>query len=294
MGFHAVEALDDAIDETKDILMPFELVKWAKLAIILILAGVGSTMFGGATDVTSFQDLGSETGLDMAAILVLAGIGFSVSLLLLFIRSWFTFVVYKSLSVKDIQIVDFMRENFAKASRYFSFLFATSVLSLSMMLFVGTAAIYEILLIPAAIIVGLSLSALFVANILVRDLVVPRMMHTSLNFIPASKEVFNSVKVQKKQVLVYFLLRAFVSIVVSITISILVVMSALVILLLGSPFLIVSYLITPFLLILPIIILVMAWAVSIFFITVPFNAYLFNYALSFYSRTLDEDVYVKE
>jgi hypothetical protein len=42
MGWHAVDAVDDAVEATRRFLFPFSLVRWAKLAILVLLMGGGA------------------------------------------------------------------------------------------------------------------------------------------------------------------------------------------------------------------------------------------------------------
>lgn len=43
MGWHAVDALDRAVDATRQLLLPFEVVRWAKLAFLAFVMAGGST-----------------------------------------------------------------------------------------------------------------------------------------------------------------------------------------------------------------------------------------------------------
>jgi hypothetical protein len=44
MSWHAVDALDDAVDATRRFLFPFSLVRWAKLALLVLLMGGGASV----------------------------------------------------------------------------------------------------------------------------------------------------------------------------------------------------------------------------------------------------------
>jgi len=64
MSWHAVDALDDAVDATRRFLFPFGLVRWAKLALLVLLMGGGG---GASASVSLASDAGvispEETGL---------------------------------------------------------------------------------------------------------------------------------------------------------------------------------------------------------------------------------------
>ncbi|MFC7325687.1 hypothetical protein ACFQMF_14005 [Halorubrum rutilum] len=49
MSWHAVDALDDAVDATRRFLFPFSLVRWAKLALLVLLMGGGGGASANAT-----------------------------------------------------------------------------------------------------------------------------------------------------------------------------------------------------------------------------------------------------
>ncbi|WP_435093629.1 DUF7544 domain-containing protein [Halorubrum sp. N11] len=72
MGWHAVEAVDDAVDATRRFLFPFHLVRWAKLAFLVLLMGSGANAgvsvpaapdarLGGMSGFTSDLGTGTET-----------------------------------------------------------------------------------------------------------------------------------------------------------------------------------------------------------------------------------------
>ena len=42
MGWHSVDAVDDAVEVTRRFLFPFGLVRWAKLALLVLLMGGGA------------------------------------------------------------------------------------------------------------------------------------------------------------------------------------------------------------------------------------------------------------
>jgi len=68
MSWHAVDALDDAIDATRRFLFPFSLVRWAKLALLVLLMGGGGASVNASVPavsnagVTSPQEFDSESG----------------------------------------------------------------------------------------------------------------------------------------------------------------------------------------------------------------------------------------
>jgi len=56
MSWHAVAALDDAVDATRRFLFPFSLVRWAKLAFLILLMG------GSGASVNAPVSFVSDTG----------------------------------------------------------------------------------------------------------------------------------------------------------------------------------------------------------------------------------------
>ena len=59
MSWHAVGAVDDAVDTTRRFLFPFSLVRWAKLALLVLL--MGGISFNTSVSVPPFPNVESET-----------------------------------------------------------------------------------------------------------------------------------------------------------------------------------------------------------------------------------------
>ncbi|PSH01776.1 MAG: hypothetical protein BRC26_03005, partial [Nanohaloarchaea archaeon QH_8_44_6] len=152
MGYKAIEAVEKAFDDTKELLLPFDLRTWSKLALIAVLAGgAGGFSFpsvpsgspnyspetgqSGTSDFSGLQsDPGSQAGINMAtgafssasttaavtgAVAAIA----SLILLILFINSVFQFIYYQSLIEKNVRVIENFRNNTGLGFRLFLFRF---------------------------------------------------------------------------------------------------------------------------------------------------------------------------
>lgn len=291
MGFEAVEALDRATDETKKSLEPFDFVLWTKLALVVILAGLGTSTLGNMADVFEFLDMGAQGGLSLGVLAVAGFISLTISIVFLYVRSLFTFVFYESLISKEVTLIEYMRDFSRTSLGYFGFLVSVFVLTIALTLPAVLVTYNSYLMMVGVLLGGLFLLAVYVLNIFARDLVVPRMIDKELGFVEAFKEVYSVVREQLADFGVYVVITTVLSLIFAIVVGIAALSMALVLLLVASPVLIVSYLISPFLLILPILLLLVLWIYLILLVRVPFYTYLFDYALNYYEGILDSEIY---
>ena len=156
MSWHAVDAVDRAVDATRRFLFPFEAVRWAKLAFLaLVMAGGGAGASGTATwslgspaggvgagngidpteagSVPSGAERVVRTGVERVADLdaaLLAGIAVGVLLVgaALFVCSVaFRLVFYDALSTTEVALWRPFRERFRQALGLFGFAAVTAL-----------------------------------------------------------------------------------------------------------------------------------------------------------------------
>ena len=161
MGWHALDNIEEALQDTKDKLLPFDFVTWAKLAVIVFLTGsaaggpsyINPANFGGGDFSGPDFDEGVEnqfspgmeaSSIDMhqiknveipenlagfdAAYAVLFAVGvalFGLLLLLTYITSVFQFVMYKSM-IDDVKI-GYAKDFLSEGLQYFIFRWITLV-----------------------------------------------------------------------------------------------------------------------------------------------------------------------
>lgn len=71
MSWHAIDALDDAVDATRRFLFPFSLVRWTKLALLVLLMGGGGASANASVSVVSDAGVTPPRGTDSG----LGGVG---------------------------------------------------------------------------------------------------------------------------------------------------------------------------------------------------------------------------
>lgn len=161
MTWYALDNIEEALQDTKDKLLPFELVTWAKLAVIVFLTGsaaggpsyVNPGNFGGGDfsepnfdegvesdfsssleglnvdmhQMNNFEAPENLAGFDAAyAVLFAVGVAlFGLLLLLTYITSVFQFVMYKSM-IDDVKI-GYAKNFLSEGLQYFIFRWITLV-----------------------------------------------------------------------------------------------------------------------------------------------------------------------
>lgn len=166
MGWYALDNIEEALQDTKDKLLPFDFVTWAKLAVIVFLTGqaaggpsyINPGNFGGGDFSGPSFDEGVEgdfsssfesSSVDMhqmnnievpenlagfdAAYAVLFAVGvalFGLLLLLTYITSVFQFVMYKSM-IDDVKI-GYAKNFLGEGLQYFIFRWITLVATVLM------------------------------------------------------------------------------------------------------------------------------------------------------------------
>lgn len=144
MPWYAVDALDDALDETKSLLLPFDLGTWVRLAIISIFAGMSSPQ------TPSFPwDVGPETTVRtgdqaiehvtdpefLAFVAVVAAVLLAAAAVFAFVGSVMEFVLVDVVRSRDVRILAPFRRRLRPGLQLFLFRVVLVVVTL---LAVGT------------------------------------------------------------------------------------------------------------------------------------------------------------
>lgn len=315
MGWYALEEIGEALEETRELLLPFDLRKWTKLALIVLLTGSGlnlptsgldvptqstgdySTDIGETTQVPESSIPGFETattpetgelaGLGGAAtgmvIAVLALVFFFIALPLILLSSIFEFIFYRSLIDKEVKLVKDFSDNIGNGLRYFGFriIYTLFILvTLGAAIFLGMT--NEAVLIP--LILGM-IPVLIVLTIfagLTHDFVLLRMMERDEGLIEAWRSFWPVLTGEWKQVIVYLITKFFLQISVGI-------LSATVILtftvIAAIPVIIMAFLlstISEVLVLVPVLLGLLAWFIVLLYIAVPFRTYVYYYVILVY------------
>ncbi|MFB6159107.1 MAG: hypothetical protein ABEJ95_05650 [Candidatus Nanohalobium sp.] len=299
MGFVAVEELDDALERTKDILLPFDLKTWSKLAFIcLFLGGTGFSFFNVPSGYTGDGQYSMQAGESMAGMAtalplesaVAAGAVGAVFLLVLgfmYLSSVFEFVMYRAVREKKVSIRDRMSEHAVDGLKYFGFQLVYALAALAMVAAgVGSFVLNPLLgvlaflvLIPVFIVV-----AVFAG--VVHDFAL-QMMVDGKGFRESVMKSVGLMKSDWEEFGAYLLLRLVVSWTVSIGAAVIFMIPALVI---GLPFLFIVILLAEASPILAGITGVAGLIVVLVFglyVSVPFKTYMYSYFVELYDGFMD-------
>jgi hypothetical protein len=302
----AISELDSAIDRTRDLLWPFKIGVWLRLAVISFFVG-GSTGFNPFGYQFSGQDLPSwypgeipPDILDTVAaniplfLIALVGIILLLIIILGIIGSIFQFVFVDCLSSRDVSLSRTFNIRTGKGVRLFLFqlglvLLLIIILGLLALVFFGPlilglasengfAIASAILFIPVLVMLILIFA---LVQLLTIDFVVPVMIRDDSGVISGWKTVYSFLRAEWKQPLVYVVVKFVLSIATGI---LLVILGLIALLVVGVPFALLAILLMLFLEAgATILILIIPFAIIailvVLMISVPFTTFFRHYSL---------------
>lgn len=131
MTWHAVDAVDDAVDATRRFLFPFSIVRWAKLALLVLFMGVGfstnvsippvPTLETETADTTDLVAFASEVGVGSDALVALGVAIAAVSVVLAIISLSLRLVFYDALRTNEVRLWRPFKRRFRQAAGLFGF-----------------------------------------------------------------------------------------------------------------------------------------------------------------------------
>jgi hypothetical protein len=147
MALHALEDIDDAVDATKALLLPFEWGRWLRLALVALFVGgasgpptgVGSGFEGGTGVEPGAPGAVPLPVLDRTVLLALVGLALAAVLLALLVAvlgSVMEFVFVAILATEAVQVRQFARAHLRDGLRLFGFrigLFLLTVLPIAIL-----------------------------------------------------------------------------------------------------------------------------------------------------------------
>jgi hypothetical protein len=231
MGWYALEEIQNALDDTKELLLPFNWKTWAKIAFITIFLGgsglsniptpsapsdTGQAGTSYEAPMESFNQgqlgLDSVTGMatggdaSLAAALLVIGIVIPVVLAFMLLSSVFKFVMYQSLMDTDVQIRKNFSRHFGKGLRFLGAQLV--IVSLVMIYILGVALSFGAApMLGIAVLLG-SIPVIIVAALAMRifnDFIPLKMMDRDSGVIEALGSLWEDVKAEWRQVLLYVL-----------------------------------------------------------------------------------------
>jgi hypothetical protein len=250
MSLHAVENVDDALDATREYLLPFELRRWLKLAVVVFFLGTGTSLpttgfngsSGGTTDGVSGAELPTTLPdgilpfvVAAVVVVVVAAVAFAV------VGAIMEFVFVESLRSHEVAVRRYWSERWRQGLRLFGFRVAIGlpllVVSVAWVgLFFGPAVLDVGWSIPFAVFL-LGLPVLFVGGLLyglvssfTTVFVVPIMIETDSGVLSAWRRLWPSVRSDPKEYLVYLVLSLVLSLAAGVGASLVVALVAVVVL----------------------------------------------------------------
>ena len=251
MSLHALDDIDDAIDATRSFLWPFDLGRWARLALVVFfLGGTGSanpSQFTGDFGGTGPTSPGGEQmpatppsigDVEIAIIAVAIGAFFLLALGFALVGAVMEFVFVESLRKEDVRVRRYWSERWKQGLRLFGFRLAFGLLSLLAIGAVVAVAAAPYLLggdpslgllvlsIPVALIVLLvsSLVTGFTTNF-----VVPVMIAEQQTVLDAWRRFWPTLKAEWKEYGAYVVMRFVLQIAVGILVGIVTLLAVIVI-----------------------------------------------------------------
>lgn len=310
MAWYALEEVGEALEETRDLLIPFDIAQLTKLAIIVLLTGSGFNLPTGGfdspganqgveginqdtlvpearsqTDISEIQDFSGETNM-ATSYMVLAVIGLIfvfIGIPLMIVSSIFEFVLYKSLIDKEVKIVDYFSENIGRGLRYFGFrllytLLVLAVLAVLVLMGVKNLALFGALLVGVIPV----LLVLMVFAGLTKSFILLRMMEENEGLLEAWVSFWPIMVAQWKQVILFlfvkFVLGVFVG---AVSATVLIGFTVL----LAIPLVLVAVilgLLAKVLVIIPLVLGVIIWLIGLIYLAIPFRVYLYYYVILVY------------
>jgi hypothetical protein len=312
MSWYALENLDEALEKTKDLMLPFDLMTWTKIAIIALLAGgvslpnlpsvpanpgQGDDVYtpdpdfeGSTPDVASqLGNLGGMTGLATAGTIDALTVGILILALVfigffMYITSVFQFIYYQTILDGKPRIIKNFGKHAYRGLRYFGFKIGFLLLVLlSLAIPFGAFAVNTALGFLVLILVWLPI--LLVVSLfmgLVHDLALLRMMEAEEGLIQAWRSVWPDIKAEWRQVLVYMVVKFFVGIGIGIA-TFMIFIGVLIFLLI--PFGIAGFLASmanSVLLAIVFLVGALTFSVIMLYARAPFSTYLYTYITLFY------------
>lgn len=138
MTLNALEIIQPTLDKVKELLLPLDIVKWMKLALVVLIAGAsggGGQYFGnmgnmgdlgGLEEEISYEEMEAAV-LDFLTEEILLAITIAVALLALLLIFWgyissiFTFIFLESAITKEVMIIEGFKRNLGRGLSLFLF-----------------------------------------------------------------------------------------------------------------------------------------------------------------------------
>lgn len=320
MTWYAFDEVEEAAQKTKNILLPFELGTWARLALLVIFTGSGmsvpnfpsgnygdtghegdfntgdaSTQLQQNPDVAKVMDQASgapltgafsEEDVAVSAAVIGAGITIGILILLLFmLSSVFQFVYYQSLIDDRVKIRSNFRKHLRDGIRYMAFRFVALIF---MIFLVGAGALglvaNPLLGIFSLLAVMIFLIPVMIILGLINNFVIPETIKTDQSFWRSLRTGLNKAKSEWRQTGIYIITRLGIKMFIGV-VSLLYALTVLLVLLIPFGILgFLAYMLSPIVAVIPAIIGVLVFLVALIGAQVVTQTYLNYFALGVFDN----------
>lgn len=235
MTWHAVEAVDDAITATRRFLFPFSVVRWTKLALLVVFMSVGVNTNVGVPSLPSVETttvdagdvvtLAADLGVDTGTLVAIGAVVVLVSALFTIVALTLRLVFYDALRTNQVRLWTPFTRRFRQAVGLFAFsvglgvAFVGPILAVAVATERGLVAIGDL---PTVVLVASTLVVLVlvVVGLLVArftyEFAVPIMVGRDLGVIAAWRRLWPTVRDSWLGFLVYLVIHFFLALALSI------------------------------------------------------------------------------
>lgn len=316
MSYVGVDSVDDALERSKNVLLPFDFLTWTRLAVIMIF--IGGSGFSGFTNVpfssfSSFEDSGTDLGVTSSSefqssvpsaqlgesitglstafpsgseLAILAGVGgFIVFLVVLFsyLNSLAKFVLLRGLDEKSIRIRSNVGRHYFDALKYTLFNFGVGVLVFGLIgAWIGSFFVNPFAGVLLTLLLLPILMVVAVFSGVVNDFALLEMINSEKGLIQSIKYALSETTDEWDEFGIYLIMRLVITTlagIASFTAVMFVTLFYLVVFgLLTAAFAAVNSTAA----LIPIILGIMVWLASSLYISVPFQTFIYSYFVELY------------
>lgn len=304
----SIDALDDAVQSTRELLLPFDKGTWLRLMVLVVFTGGGMSFTGfppvptgntgdysgtdyGPADSTAanVSELGQVTGAATSAETGLAILGIvlftGIVTFLLWLSSTFQFVYYQSLVDEEVSIRNNTRKHAWNGVSYMIF---RSVVTLFMAVLAVAAFAGFAVSFPAGVLSLLIVAPLLVLvavfSGLINNLTIPEMIKNDLGLLKAIKRTFGTVRSEWREVGIYVLVRFLVGLAIATGVFTVVMMLVFGFLMTFGILAVLLSSASPILGGMAAFTGILVFAVVVLVVRVPVKTFMYFYALRFYER----------
>ncbi|MFB6102622.1 MAG: hypothetical protein ABEJ73_08665 [Haloplanus sp.] len=248
-SWYAFAALEDARDATKDLLFPIDRGRWLRLALITLFVGVGGGVptggnanlpsGGGGAPPSGFPSISlPEPGTTAAIVIALVALVVLLALVWSVVGAVMEFVLIVGLRDRKVSIRDPFREQFRRGLRLFGFRLVVGLGSLLLLgiplvlvfvLGISLSPLLLVLLVPLVAVFGVVALASSVVLGLTTDFVVPTMLTEHLGVLDSWRRLWPTLRQEWKQTGLYIVAKFVLGIAVSLGVSLVVLLAALIV-----------------------------------------------------------------